>query len=295
MAGRTYDRLCIEDFGKHLIQTGDLDPIYLALHELSLPVEQKHRWLLAYWCFYHAGFASWLSEKEGLDYWDGFLTAAINHPEHPAPSGRGDVNGGWPRGKERRHFRGQQAIKATQELMAKFQNPCDAVPSLLPTDNSRFTWYKDLKKRVLAWRGFGDWISYKVGDMLDRCGVFPVIFEFEDAMYKDPTQAALLLWKVKNGAPENAHIDDEPAAVLETVSYLQGHFKDFTAPPIHERPIGLQEIETILCKWKSHLGGHYPLFNDIDEIAHGVAPWAKTCVTAQRFAAAMPKRSTTPQ
>ena len=66
---RNYPRLDIETFGRHLITTGDLDPIYTALVRAEqggdFSVPQLCRWLLGYWCYYHAGVASFLSEKEG--------------------------------------------------------------------------------------------------------------------------------------------------------------------------------------------------------------------------------------
>jgi hypothetical protein len=36
------------------------------------------------------------------------------------------------------------------------------------------------------------------------------------------------------------------------------------APPGFERDINIQEIETILCKWKSYMKGHYQIGEDIE-------------------------------
>ncbi|GAG17632.1 unnamed protein product, partial [marine sediment metagenome] len=36
----------------------------------------------------------------------------------------------------------------------------------------------------------------------------------------------------------------------------------------------LQEVETVLCKWKSHMNGCYPMGKDTREITEGLAPWA---------------------
>ena len=38
------------------------------------------------------------------------------------------------------------------------------------------------------------------------------------------------------------------------------------APPEFDRLIDVQETETILCKWKSYLGGHYEIGKDTREI-----------------------------
>ena len=48
---RDYPRLSIEEFGRHLLDTGDLDPVYLALHRMRAApvfdnVSQLKRWLI---------------------------------------------------------------------------------------------------------------------------------------------------------------------------------------------------------------------------------------------------------
>ena len=58
---------------------------------------------------------------------------------------------------------------------------------------------------------------------------------------------------------------------------------------MYERPVGLQEVETILCKWKSHMNGHYPLNNDIMEIRHGLKDWLPVSALARAFYDAMPE------
>jgi hypothetical protein len=60
---------------------------------------------------------------------------------------------------------------------------------------------------------------------------------------------------------------------------------DLRAPPRYERPINIQEVETILCKWKSHLSGHYELGKDIIEVRHGLLRYAK-CKLSQHLLAA---------
>jgi hypothetical protein len=299
MAGRNYPRLTIEQFGEHLLESGDCDPIYIALYQQQMrdlwPDQQLFRWLLVYWCFYNAGLASHLCVFDGQEFWDKFMTASANHVSTPSPIGGGAVNGNWPRGKERRHFRGQQATKATRELAAKYPCPADAVRFLCNDrpfggDPTPFSVISD---RVQTWRGFGDWIAFKVGDMLERIGIFQVVFAQSDAMYKDPTQAALMQWRVWHGAPVDSTIDDEKAAVDEVVQRLITHFAHHKAQPVWRncegRAIGFQEVETILCKWKSHTRGHYPLNNDIHEITDGVAPWAKHSDIAAKFLECLPK------
>lgn len=320
VSSRDYKRLHIEEFGRILIETGDLDPIYIALHRQNMGREKLHRWMLAYWCFYHAGVASYMAERENEHFWQAMENAARNTTVIIAPTATPadcGVNGQWPRGKERRHFRGQQGIKAVAELQAAFGCPEYAVvdiakeafvtfPITLEDGTADYgvedfhphktapIKYADLAKRVKQWRGFGNWITYKVGDMLDRCAGIPIEFDFKDAMYDEPHKAALMQWKIWHGVPQESTIgnqgSEEGAAVQEVVERLLKEYSDLKAAPFYDRPIGLTEIETVLCKWKSHMGGHYPLNNDIDEIRHGLAPWAKHSVIAAGHLECMPQR-----
>jgi hypothetical protein len=266
--GRNYDRLSIEEFGAHLLDTGDLDPIYIALHKMELDNVTLSKWLVAYWCYYHAGVACHMATMGKDAYWQEMMRAAQNI--EPAPTG-----GRWPRGHERRHFRGAQATDGIFSLQARHPSgPADMVagfPALLGLGPVPF---KEISDRAQEERGFGPWISFKIADMLDRLDICPVSFEQAEVfMFKDPTEAALRLWRLKAGLNETAMPKDKTKAITEVVNYLKLRFKDYTAPPRHERPVGLQEVETILCKWKSHMNGHYPLQNDTIEITAGVREW----------------------
>lgn len=285
MAGRNYKRLDIYEFGAHLLETGDLDPVYIALDKMEWQdADQQARWLIAYWCFYHCGAASYISEASGKDFWQRMSIAAKN--EAAAPDG-----GRWPRGSERRHFRGEAAVKAVTKLWGRFMdNPHELVEGIASGEGPLP--YATVAGRAAELPLFGPWISFKVADMLDRLGIAPVDFDQAAVfMFKDPVKSALMLWREHQKLPETAKPKDEAAVINMVVDHLNDHFKGFTAPPRHERPVGLQEIETILCKWKSHRNGHYPLFNDIDEIRHGLSGWSECSETARGMLHAMPKGS----
>jgi hypothetical protein len=53
MAGRHYERLPIEVFGRATILTGDLDPVYIALKEAKWPAKKCYPlagwWSVAAW------------------------------------------------------------------------------------------------------------------------------------------------------------------------------------------------------------------------------------------------------
>lgn len=285
MAARDYPRLDIYAFGEHLLESGDLDPVYIGLAEAELDPDHLARWLLAYWCFYHVGAASYISDAIGPVFWDRMAIAATN--SLPAPGG-----GRWPRGSERRHFRGRAATDAVDRLGSRFGSPHAIMSYLLDGiepggDGLPFA---EVAARAKGLPLFGPWIAFKVADMLDRLGLAEVDFDQASVfMFADPVKAALIFWRQKLGLPETAKPRDQTHVINEVVSHLIAHFAGHTAPPTHERAVALQEIETILCKWKSHLNGHYPLYNDINEIQHGLLEWLPHSDTAKALAHSIPR------
>lgn len=289
---RKYEKLPIEDFGEHLLRTNDLDPIYVALHKLHIAPDgwdtpKVYRWMIAYWCLYHAGAACWLSRFHGKQFWGELMKAAVN--EDPAPTG-----GRWPRGHERRHFRGAQGVAAVAELRDAYpRDPADMVYRLIARNGADRQSFATISERVREHRGFGPWIAFKVGDMLERVLAEPIDFtESEIFVFSTPREAALMLWRDRLQIPSAAQPRSEELVIREVVGHLAEYFrqKGFRAPPTNNRELGLQEIETILCKWKSHMNGAYPLWNDIDEIHLGLEEWAPHADSVAEFKAHMPRR-----
>jgi hypothetical protein len=194
-----------------------------------------------------------MSELQGEDYWREMQTATEN--VLPAPPGTR-----WPRGHERRHFRGEQGNLAMLSLRSRYPNDADdwlltiQEKALSKTGTGAHVPFSTISEIVQEERGFGPWISFKVGDMLERLDLLKVDFtEAEVFMFKDPREAAFRLWRVKAGLSEHAIPKNPGGVITDVVTYLTEHFKDHAAPPRKERPVGLQEVETILCKWKSHM------------------------------------------
>jgi hypothetical protein len=272
-------RVGIEEFGKRLLATGDLDPLYLLLNkakdnEVFRPTPESselYDWVLAYWCFYHAGVASYVaSAGSDFAYWDRFLTAAINNQAFR-----------FPRGKERRHFRGKFAVKTVtclDEKCRKFHTK-RASYFLMYLHDSQFS---ILKKKVLDLYGFGDWMAFKVADMYDAVLDMPVDFsDCELDMYEAPVKGAEMYLRERPGfsdhgldtyeTPIIVDYGDKKQQVKTVVEELKEIFKNEVCPHDKRRGIQLQEIETILCKWKSHMNGHYEIGCDIVDLKHSLA------------------------
>lgn len=261
------DKLDIYQFGRALLETNDLDPVYVVLWntEWDRPDDQ-YRWLLAYWAFYHVGTASVIAEAE-TGYWGRMMAAAMSKE--------------FPRSSERRHYRGQQAVTSVQWLM----DECDggSPRALLEPLLGETLTVEEVIKEVSRWNRFGPWISFKVADMLERLGLATVTFD-DTAMFlfDSPRKAAELLAEVE----EVDRADYEEWAVRRVLEELGGDpdrkwasgqpVGNITlAPPRYERPINEQEAETILCKYGSYVKGKYHVGKDIHEVKEGLLRFAK--------------------
>lgn len=251
-------QLDIYSFGRQLIETQDLDPVYVLVHQSKMEGEKLQKWLLGYWCFYHVGTASWVSEQR--DYWQAMYDAAESKD--------------WPRSAERRHFRGDNALKSITYLHGKGLDVLFR-PFL---SGLRMT-YASVERHVRQWEGFGPWIAFKVADMLDRLGITSVDFS-GCQLFDSPRKAAAMLWGAEQPGTEI------PADVTTwAVRRILFKIHDKDAPPRYERKLNVQEAETILCKWKAYCGGHYHVGEDIAACRKGLLRFARTR-TAQRLLAA---------
>lgn len=236
-------------FANNLFDTKDLDPVYVGLVRLELPPGKLAAWLLSYWCFYHSGVSCKLAKSH--NYWDDMIQFAGMQAA--------------PRGTERRHFRGQKAVDAVYYLQRRYQTPLNAIEDLVSGDQT----FQDISQRVQQWPLFGPWIAFKVADMLERCAKVSVDFSnCELDMYSEPTKGALLI-----GILDVDLLLRPQSGVTEVCRYLQNVHGKRKAPPTYDRFVNIQEIETILCKFKAHWNGHYPLGKDTIEVCHALKGW----------------------
>lgn len=251
---KNYDKLDIYTFGRQLIETRDLDPVYVLINEIDWDKEQVCNWLLAYWCFYHCGTASWIADVKDMRlYWDRMGRAAASKE--------------FPRSSERRHFRGTAAITAVAHLKERLQGRM-SISQLIDSFTQDGNDLQSVMKRAKQLRNFGDWIAFKIADMTERLGMLPVEFQPSDvfAMFEAPREGAMMLWEQNGGSPHTS--SDNVCSWAHMM--LRRKLGAMMAPPIFDRRINIQEIETILCKWKSHMNGHYEVGKDIKEIRHGL-------------------------
>lgn len=245
----TYDKVTWTEFTRGLLTTFDLDPIYVILTATEMPEEMLKRWMLAYWCYYSSGPASYIAEQ--ADFY-----AAMRE---------GFQGGGqYPRGHERRHFRGPAGWEAIN-CLETFGPPEKVVDYIY--DGGSLD-YQSVAARAMKFKLFGPWIAWKICDMGER--VFCVDVDFSSAnlnMYKDPVQGAAL-YTFGDWQHEIAP-DEVNTAVIRALA----EYPDMMAPPFLDRPLNVQEIETLFCKFKAHVKGHYPINFDTLEILEALKEW----------------------
>jgi hypothetical protein len=221
-------------FGRALLAARDLDPVYEAFGCAGFTRAERSALVLAYSWFYHAGVAADIAEQP--DFWRAARLA---------------YEANAPRGTERRHFRGPRGLAAIEWVRARFATPEAALDALLAPTFGAF------RARALAWPQTGDWMAFKLGDLLER--VRGDRISFDDcalAFYREPRRAALLVAEERGLT----------AGVDALARLIVAEFDGVAAPPHADRPCGLQEIETMLCKYKAHRHGFYPVGRDRAEI-----------------------------
>jgi hypothetical protein len=253
------------EFGVELVRTGDLDPVYIAMAKSGLSNNDLKRLILSYSCLYHLGASAALSRYRGKPFFDRLNEAALN------------ANGRWPRGTERRHWRGSAATDTVAYLSQKFSSPETVVDFWAKGPGLDF---KSVTDRVKEAAGFGPWIAFKVADLLERILRVPVDFtNCHLDIYRDPKQgAALLIHGDKDVAVSGEDVQRAISALL-----LHPKLRHLKAPPWNDRLLFVQEAETILCKYKSHCNGHYSIGKDTKEVLHALeAGWGETAVQLQK-------------
>lgn len=257
-----YQKLSVEEFGRKLILTHDLDPVYVMIHSADkhgkLTYSDLVNWCVIYWCCYHCGVSTAMTQLThvGKNIWDMLEDVATNKTMK------------WPRGTERRHFRGDNATAMVRDLRERYTDAKEFLEHL-----KAYKSFKGLSAFIQEHTGFGPWIAFKIADMMERVLYTPIDFTSADLMmYDEPMKGARLA--CEKWCSGSDYENEGYQHFLEyTVKRLSREFRHLKAPPAFDRPINVQEIETILCKWKAHMKGHYPLGKDSREIHHHLRNW----------------------
>lgn len=241
-------------FAKHLKRSEDIDPIYPVLRELhsmhGLSEEEAlwHSFLYVAWYnlpVSHAVFALASEPRSKLAY-KGRITKFAKT---------------WPTGIERRSNRGGKVFQHIEafcqvtdhtSLAEWFRNGFIEAPTLAKREAN----WRMINERLQAVWGNGRWAAYKHCEVLRRVHDFPV--EAPDMGHRfssGPRKGLATLYGELEGQGE---------AVIAVLDAQGRHLQE----RLYHMGLGLdvEELETVLCNWKSLLGGKYYVGHDIDEM-----------------------------
>lgn len=275
--GRNCVGINVVDFGKILFESADLDPLYVALLGGALDRDQLCRWLVAYWCFYSSGFASLASERVGRGFWQLMTEAAVNTTD--APTG-----GRWPRGAERRHFRGKTAVEGVKQLEEYYGSRPEGMIDYLVSGKMDID---SVIQRAKTHKYFGNWIAFKISDMIDA--VLRIRVAQDDLtvfLYDSPRKSideCYLSGAITGGSGDRYE---------NAMNWLWGQLQECKIPHKPTSAPDWFSLETVWCKHLSHMHGHYPLYKDTIEIREGLEPWSEISATAHKLLKAMPEVNT---
>ena len=212
-------------FAKTLFKMEDADPGYMMLARANIPTEQKQRFMTGWVTFYNPGIAAAASEKEGAAFWqyllDNYKTAK--------------------RASERRHFRGAQGMTALNGWRRQFKDPALMTTWMQGKD------YFEVARQGKAVARVGAYFVWKYADVQERVFRIPCHFPPEAAKYspKVPQQGAKLI--------------DPKATVLETYDMIADYLNGlgYKSPPWYDRPLNMQEAETVCCVFKQYKHGKW--------------------------------------
>jgi hypothetical protein len=222
-------------FSEDAVRTEDLDPSYCMVARAKIDEASKKRFCVGLYMYYDNGLACKMAEYQGEDFWD--------YAEKIFPTAH--------RATERRHWRGERGWKSLQ-AMKKFagKHPETFMDKLFsPT-------YMEMRQKIKEnLYGFGDYFTWKIADMQDRC--FNEKCDFSGAekhLVKLPIEGFEYM-----AAQDKRTTEPLFQYIESTIKDLQ-HLK---APPYYDRPLNIQELETVACMFHTVVVNNYKVGGDL--------------------------------
>lgn len=208
-------------FAEKLFRLEDADPMYYALERVDFPLDYKYRFMVGWITYYHPGIAASAARYTGERFWSELVS-------HYATA---------KRASERRHFRGEAGMKALKAWSILWPEPERMIPSLFGST------YFEVRSKARVVPQIGDYFVWKLADVQER--VFHVPCDFTGAEKwspKVPQEGAKLI--------STAPIEQVYAMIVEQMQPRM-------SPPAYDRPINMQEAETVCCVYHQYRGGGY--------------------------------------
>jgi hypothetical protein len=234
------------EFMRHMHDSGDLDPLYpmLAWLEREMPEEQQ-LWLSFL-------YVAWYNIASG---W-----AAFNMYPHPHEFLPRDLDPKWPTGTERRANRGGKVAEHIQDFLLKIAST--GIVGWhhlgLKGEDRIEDWYVTNEKIKMLYMN-GRWAGYKHCEVLQKVNDFDITApDMGHANSSGPREGLGMLYDTSGMNGNDAEI----------IAELDAMGEDLTARLNDALPgynLEVEDVETILCNWKSLMKGKYYVGHDIDE------------------------------
>lgn len=228
MSSQTIEVRTWQDYATAVIETGELDPVYVMIYNASLVKGQNWAKLfcLHMLMFYHTGEASAAAE-EGPDHFYSHIL---------------DQYATLRRGTERRHYRGRNGLDSLQSVRDYSPHPLDFFDKLHRQQDTPYplkvfilpTSYLNVRKEFGKMKGFGDYFIWKACDYMDRCLDLPI--DYRSGLPYIPAGATKWAAVTRPGVPINTVLHDVAKKICK-----------YPAPGVPSRGCSISEAETVLC------------------------------------------------
>lgn len=214
------------------LRIDDVEPMYTAIMRSKLPLRIRQRLCFAEGLADHLGLAARMAEAE--DFW-GAAHAYVAQGQ---------------RGGARRHFRGAVAVEALRTMQRRFPDLSEFFRGM-PGD------FFEARRYIMDLPQFGPFSAFKIADMAERtCGVK---VDFSKVGLKDfskfPQRGADLATKYGGLTfQQKLRYTAIPARLYDDLLNFRWVTK---APPLFDRPLNAQELETMFCNY-GHSKWHEP-------------------------------------
>lgn len=211
-----------QECSEKLIRTGELDPVYnLVAHARdTLGIDWTQRFCMAHLMFYNVAESIILADVEEEHFWFRVLQGVHTRP----------------RGQERRHYRGFNALSSIDSMRADPPGTVFQVP-LAGNNPGLHTVYRNLD--TAKYLGFGDYFRLKWTDLLDV--TFKVDMDYTilpKYLFDGAAKGLESIW------PDRPHVE----SLEEIVDFIKGWADPFQG----YRPCGISEAETIACAYRTY-------------------------------------------
>lgn len=220
-------------FAVQLFEDEDADPGYMMLARADIPEEQKIRFLVAWVTYYNPGIAACASiAGSSKRFWEYLFL------QYPTAK----------RASERRHFRGAAGRLALTNWRVQFPNPEEMVAYLFSDT------YFQVRGKAKHVPQIGAYFVWKFADIQER--VFRIPCDFTGAESYSPKVPQIGAWMIKS---EEKFWQEGCLTVAPIYKMIYDHLnkRQMRSPPWYDRPMNMQEAETVCCVYHQYLGGKY--------------------------------------